>query len=503
MSSAHDPVRWWSPKGPVLRGERFSRDTPPFDPFPDVTQVTKGYCPVAISHDLLWGRTYLGRRDSWIEGQQLGEQYHRLISTFRTDVATGRLRTNHLRDRQIADGLAQGHFDDYAERHKVAQADADVLRDVFRRYVTRKWADGELHQLPGEHLLTEVDVANPRCQFQFGETQRHYPLRGRVDELNLSRRLLIERTLEKDPLNPDEPPRYKFWQAWLYAQLILTLEDFRRPSSLGSLWEGPLDVVVETPDRDYEVVADERFSEIVSSAYYWIQRISGGASQTAAYNEAACSPENRDDSCTHCNVDCFTTPIRYPADRDTLRRLCGRYARAFLNERIWDYDLWFYRQCLLPPLILENEGDRVTARIVELQSNHLRVEVARASAAALQGRHELRGIPAVMGNFFVGVQLRLFPTHGLVHAQNDRVVLEFTVSTADSRKLRDAGDIELLVPPDNGISISSQPPGFLKDIDRHRLGRLLKIGAKSPTTAQKSGVIRALQTITGELKLVR
>src|SRR5436309_13003084 len=105
------PVIWRRPTGPVLRAEAFARDTPPFDPFPDATQVTKGYCPVAVLHDLFWGRTYLGRRDSWLEGQRLGQLYHDLIGSFRTDVANRRVATDRLRHRQIADGMAQQSFE--------------------------------------------------------------------------------------------------------------------------------------------------------------------------------------------------------------------------------------------------------------------------------------------------------------------------------------------------------------------------------------------------------
>src|SRR5262249_20121271 len=157
------------------------------------------------------------------------------------------------------------------------------------------------------------------------DTSRHYPLRGNVDELNLSRRLLVERTLEAAPLSSD-PPAYKFWQAWLYRQAIITLEDFRRPRSLEALWQAPLQIIVETPDRDYPVTADASFVQTAAQAYYWIRAIFRGASHAAVHGEAACTPENPNDSCTHCRIDCFNIPVTYPARRDELRRLFRRYA---------------------------------------------------------------------------------------------------------------------------------------------------------------------------------
>jgi hypothetical protein len=494
-----NPVIWRRPTGPVLRGEVFSRDTPPFDPFPDVTQVTKGYCPVAILHDLFWGRTYLGRRDSWVQGQRLGELYHDLMGSFRIDVANRRVATDQLRDRQIADGMAQRYFQNFAERYGVPPANADELRSIFRRYVARKWSEGELQRLPGQFILTEVDVANPRSEFHIGGITRHYPLRGRIDELNITQRLLIERTLDVAPLSSD-PPQYKFWQAWLYAQAITTLEDFRRPASLSQLWGGPLQVTIETPDRDYHVTADDSFMRIVAQAYYWIRAVFHGVNQTAVYNESACTMENPDESCTHCRVDCFTIPVGYPSRRDELRRLCRGFSRAFLYERVWDYDLWFYRQCLLPHQFLEQDGQRVTGAVLEVTDDRLRVEVNRDGAKAVRANRDLLGIPAATGNFFLSRQVRLHLTRAERTANRDAVSLEFRISRRDSIQLRDAASIELFTPPSNGIFLSAQPPGFLKDMDRQRLGRLLKVGAQSLTAAQQSGVVRALRTVTGEIE---
>jgi len=497
------PVIWNRPPGPVLRGGAFAKDTPPFDPFPEITQVTKGYCSRAIFHDLFWGRTHLGHHDSWAVGQQdIGEGYHRLLGQFRTDIATERISVGQLRDRQIADGLAQDYVDNFIGRNHVALATGDRLRDVFRIYVARKWSDGELHELPGKKLLTEVDVANPHCCFVMGNVTRHYPLRGRIDELNVSRGVLVERTLEQDPLDGDRPPPYKSWQAWLYAQAIQTLEEFRRPASLASIWEEPLQIVVETPEREYTVHADESFYEVVRNAYYWIQAVFRGASESSAISEAACTSDNPRDWCTHCLLDCYNIPVAYPSRRDELRRLCARYARAFLNERLWEYDLWFYRQCLLPEAILEEDGQRIPARIVQVMDDRVRVGVNAHDANAIRGKRELFGIPAATGNFFLGRQLRLSPVNVPLRRNEQRVECEFRMNRDEGRLLRDATEIELFTPPDDDLSLlSEKPPGHLRDMDRRRLGRLLKIGAQSASTAQRSGVIRALQMITGELEV--
>jgi hypothetical protein len=309
----------------------------------------------------------------------------------------------------------------------------------------------------------------------------------------------VERTLEEMPL-ASGPPKYKLWQAWLYAQAITTLEEFRRPASLSSLWDQSLEIVVETPDRDYIVTADESFPQIVVQAYYWIRSIFRGVNQTAVYNEAACTMEKPDESCTHCRVDCFTIPVTYPSRRDELRRTCRGFARAFLYERAWDYDLWFYRQCLLPQNFLEQDGQRVTGTVVDVTDDRLRIEVNSDGAKAVRANRDLLGIPSATGNFFVGRQFRLHLTHSDRNSNRDRVTLDFRISRRDSIQLRDVANIELFAPPDNGIFLSAQPPGFLKDMDRQRLGRLLKVGARSLGAAQQSGVVRALRAMTGEIE---
>jgi hypothetical protein len=494
-------VKWRRPTGPILRGEVFASDTPPFYPFPDVTQVAKGYCPVAILHDLFWGRTYLGRQDGWIGGQ-IGTLYHDLVGSFRRDIAAGRVPAHHVGNRQVAEGLGQRYFQDFADRRRPAAADADRLRDLFLRYVTRKAAEGELRQLFGQQLLTEVDLANPKCRFRFGDEERHYPLRGRADELNVTRRVLVERTLERDPLAEDRPPQYKFWQTWLYQQMISTLEESRRPSALASLWDGPLGVVVETPDQDFRVEVDESFAQVVAQAYYWIHAIYRGVTQTAIYGEAACTRDNPNESCSHCRIDCFPIPPAYPTRRDEIRRMCRSYARAFLNDRVWNYDLWFYRQSLLPSTILEKDGLRFGGVITDLGDKHLNVEVSTDDARAIQGRRELLGVPSATGNFFIGPRMHL--EHPEVHGagRTDRVRLSFRISRRDSQQLRDAGRIALFAPPESEVFLAEEPLS-LQDYDRSRLARLMKVGAQSPATAQQSGVVRALRVMTREVQPLR
>jgi hypothetical protein len=495
------PVTWFRPTGPVLRPEVFASDTPPFYPFPSVRQVAKGYCPVAILHDLFWGRAYLGRQDEWIGGQ-IGSLYHDVVGSFRRDIAARRLTTHHIGETQVAEALGQRYFEDFAERRRPAPADADRLRTLFLRYVTRKAAEGELQQLAGQQVLTEVELANPKCYFLLGGQERRYPLHGRADELNVTRRILIERTLESDPLVPESPPKYKFWQAWLYGQIISTLDESRRPPALASLWNGPLDVLVETPDHDLRVEADESFAQVVAQAYYWIRAVFRGVTHTAIYSERACSEDNPDESCSHCRIDCLTPAPTFPARRDEIRRMCRSYARAFLNDRVWNYDLWLYRQSLLPPAVLEKDGRRFAGVITDLDEQHLNVEVSTEDAKAIQGRRGLLGVPSATGNFFVGHRIRLAPPEVQNAGRIDRVRLSFRISRHDSEQLRDAGGIALVTPPETEVFFAEQPLS-LQDYDRSRLARLMKVGTRSAGTAQQSGVVRALRVMTRELQPLR
>lgn len=501
LRTTFEPVIWRRPTGPVLRGGVFQRDTPPFYPFPEVTQVAKGYCPVAMWHDLFWGRNHFGRRDTWIGGAR-GTLYHDIVGELRMDVAAGRIAVDNLRDESIARALAERYLGDFVNRRAVAPADADTLRDVFMPYFLRKWREGELSQLQGKRILMEVEVANRRCPFPIGQTLRHYPIRGRVDELNLSDGILIERTLEASPLSED-PPEYKFHQAWLYAQAITTLPEFQRPEALLSLWDRDLQIRVETPTRDYRVDSTSVYPMLAGRAYYWIRAIFRGVPGAAVWDEAACSPDEPDDACSHCRIDCHTIPTDFPANRAALGRLVHRHAQAFLFERVWQDDLWYYRQCWLPERILEEDGEYIPATIYDCQEDRLEVTLTTEQNRALQAQlhpiGQVEGIPEQFGGFCLGRRLRLsfLGSHAL---SEEQILITFRCNARDGELLRTQSMIQLFTLPGSEIGLSRRPPGFLKDLDRRCVGRLLKVGARSLTSAQQSGVVRTLQVLTREME---
>lgn len=83
-------------------------------------------------------------------------------------------------------------------------------------------AQHELAALAKHRIYPELDVVNPQCVFEYHGSRRTYPIRGRIDELNVTLGRVVERTLDR--AGPTyRPPDQKFLQAWLGARAIWML----------------------------------------------------------------------------------------------------------------------------------------------------------------------------------------------------------------------------------------------------------------------------------------
>jgi hypothetical protein len=477
-----------------LLGEIYPRSRPPFDPFPVVTQVLKGYCPVAIHLDQLWGRTWSGRLDSGLT-DPAGALYHEIVAEYRMRLAWGLESWSSRWDQATFKAHLHNYFSQWADRKGTNSTTRQRLWEDFSRLLERQHREGELELIRGARLFAEVDFVNPRCRFDLGDSTYHYPIRGRIDELDLSRGLIIERTLERDPLS-NRPPLYKDFQAWLCAWSLKALDEHLRPSAFEKLWTSPLKVRLETPDADYEVPFDDaRFLPWVAQAYYWIQAVyrNRGQPATSAYQAAACTIDHPDDACMHCRIDCFTRRPAFPRKSQEIARICSQHARALLYDRVWDEDLWYYRQALLPEEYHLEEGSRIKLPILEVKDNSLRVELKERDDRVRENQTFL-AVASCLGNMSLGKRLRLTVTH--VDKRNN-VTLH---AMGSSLPAVEPGDLlELIVDaPESTVLLFREPLGHLKDHQRSRLAKLRRVGTDSLLRAQQSGVTNTLRAIARE-----
>jgi hypothetical protein len=485
---------WRKPPGPYLLGERFPSGKPPFDPFPTVSLVMKGYCSVAIYHDLVWGRSWDGKSDAGI-GQAIGPLYHDFIATFRWRIALGLEGIDSSTDATLFQAKLQRFFNSWVDRRNLPVAARNALWSSVSKLFTRKLS--EVVALAGKKIFEEVDIVNHRTEFNLPEGTRRFPIRGRIDELNLSDGVLVERTLENDPLT-NEPPPYKRFQAWLCAKAITTLPPMVRPNSLQGIWTRPLKVLLETPEKDIWIDPNTReFEPWVSQAFYWIRALYRNQGQAAsyAYERASCSAEHPDESCSHCRIDCFVKKYSFPERRRELSRICATYARALLYDRMWDSDLWYYQQSYLPQEFHQDTGDRLEGAIESVDQQVVTVKLEAGGGSSLEPGTPLTAIPGAMGNFYLGKRLRM-------SIADRRIVGSDTLLSVKLGKYQPPlapGDrITLFVDRGDRMVVLQEPLGHLKDLVRSRLARFRRIGTDSLLQAEQSGLTQLLRAITGE-----
>jgi len=106
----------------------------------------------------------------------------------------------------------------------------DIWRLCVRPWVERKLENDELQSITSNNqIFFEISVANSHVPFPLESGVRNYPLRGRVDEIDLTQRRFIERTI-RGGREDDAPPFLKDYQIWLLWKIICSLREENLPN---------------------------------------------------------------------------------------------------------------------------------------------------------------------------------------------------------------------------------------------------------------------------------
>jgi hypothetical protein len=380
---------WQYPNSEVLEERRYKADRPPFFYFPSVqTIVNFAVCPVAGVHDMIYGID-----DALMDPHVrmgTGKLFHEFVSYLKASLA-GRTLPCTLPS-------ILSLYDDFA-RWKPPE----VARSCKASYV-RPWADRKLKEL--------MRIGGDTQQYfelralgtvRLGTVK--YPLHGTIDELDVTEKKIIERTIR-----PGSPPFMKDFQVWLYWKLLCGIPKEERPE----LWSKEnfenYELVVETPWGDYPVDKyNPEFESWAKDAYAWISDLSSSKATYAikeAFDEARrfCTKEHCWDECRLYHRFCFARSWKFPGARKAMHARIRKFYLSLLYEQMWNHHLFLYQQLKLPQTRLD--GWKVFRGRVERQEAdtlYIRFETPLGAFLEREEEEEIYGFDVIFGNLRMGL----------------------------------------------------------------------------------------------------
>jgi len=373
-------------------------------------------------------------------------------------------------------------FDEWVY-HKHAP-DADVQRfwdDLVAPYVRTRLETGALRGIIGHALLPEVTIGNWQVEVPLGSGKPTYPIEARVDEIDLTAGVAIERTTM--PLN--QAVLYKDVQLVAAALILRSLPAAGIPGE----WAPVRTVrrfILEAPDGSVEITANtQQYDAIHEAAAIIRDVVASHLAERPVRDLGQCTPVNRHDVCSHPYFGCFYRVPASPQSRATIGREVRTLCRAQLYELMWQRDLGKYR------LYLQNQADgRFPAIPIEFvgtghDGNRPFIE-ARLKRGSPPDYHECA---IVVGTPFVGVR---------------RFRVPFEQNQADGT-LRLYCDLECLPLPNGGVLWPTIGEGFLLEgsldfLVRHMqrdLFSLRKIGTSDLQKFQQAPELQLLDAVFG------
>jgi hypothetical protein len=498
MTVQREPLaRWRYPNRDCLIGDVFPSGRPPFAPFPTVTNLLNAnLCPVAIYHDLIHGIDN-ALIPQYGEEKQRGDLFHKFIAHLKLSL---RNRSFELSGYDVPAqlGMIQSLFLDFSQRKGFfVQASSDIWEKYVEPWVRRKLQSKELESISeDDQIIFELSAGNARAPFSLEGGKRHYPLRGRIDEIDLTRKRLIERTI-KGTSSDAAPPLLKGYQVWLLWKILCSLEREKLPPQWSPVDFQSFDLVVETPYTDFVIKADNNdYLTNTHSAYAWINDISiteaHGVFQEV-FESAACTPITPHPECSHKFLNCFVRNYIYPESRPEIKRIFKPWYRLLLWEKIWEGDLFQYQLLMLNREELVEKGLISEGKIVSFKNSRMELQLGEEKIGSIRGYDRYTIIP--YGTLFCGKR----ETATLVEAERNRLIME--LHGVEDTFLENA--ILLPLSSDSSPPIMQEPPTYLKDQMQRALLGLQHAGVITPTSAGGKSLVQLLEAVFGRTAIRR
>jgi len=484
IMSTRVPVdRWNRPRTDILSERKYKSGQPPFDPFPAVSNVLNAaLCPVAILHDMLHGNdSALISREERFGG---GNLFQNFIAFLKPAMADGKIPPDIQRIR--------------FEFEQFARSAPDAAREKCWRFYLERWCNRKLEELsrlkPNENFF-EVSVSNSYAQFRLRDAgTRTYPIRGRIDEVDLKNHKLIERTIKGMPTD-DVPPRLKDYQAWLLWKILSSVQRSKFPAFWRDVDFASFTLTVETPYRDFEVEKENSsFEELTHNAYSWIQDLAkGGRSEWEAYAGRSCTFASKMTDCGLLGT-CYRRRPIFPTTRSEIHREFRNIYRPLCWQVMWDHHLLEYQKLELEDDELENLGHVSKGKIISFHGREIELELSRKQAQPILDQQisgESNSYVIVVGTFHIGFELEA----NFLRSTNDRYVMEIP-----QRRLPQT-PIALIIPSDS--SVLRQKPWFLSKHVQRDVFALESWGFQLPDRAATHSVIQFMESLFGVKHLRR
>ena len=488
MTVERQPLtRWRYPRADVLRNQVFASGRPPFAPFPTVTNlINANLCPVALYHDLIHGiENALGTQYPL---ERRGELFHNFIAYLKLSIRNRDFEPRGDIPSQLRS--IQNIFLQFSQLQGFRLGESgDIWRLYVEPWVMRKLQEEELQSLSSnDQIFFEVSVANSHVPFPLEGGIRNYPLRGRIDEIDLTRGRIIERTI-RGGHEDDLPPLSKDYQIWLLWRIICSLRREQLPHSWRGINFEEFELIVETPHRDFIISGNPNFTTNTHWAYAWVNDIS--VSETPGvfrevFENAQCAPENPHSQCGHPFINCFPRRFPFPRSRPEIRQTFQPWYRLLLWEQMWKGHLWHYQLLMLDREELLDLGIIVETQILSAQNNQIELEVIGREVNTLRGYEYCTIVP--YGTVFCGLKFNA----RLLRAEENRVIFQL-----DGILPAISEEAILLLSPDIPAPIMKEPPTFLERQIQSALFRLKHIGAQNEERARRRSLIQLLEAIFG------
>lgn len=473
------PARWRRPEQDVLKEDRYKYSRPPFDPFPNVTNVVNArMCPVAALHDMLHGYG-----DATIPGGKygLGMLFQRFISHLKLSAARGDVPSPsdiHYRFAMFA----------REEREK-------VKTDCWRFYV-EPWCNTRANELSqvGKNIFFELSVASAYVPFELKPHSPSYPLRGRIDEIDLDNRRIVERTI-KGRRTDTSPPPHKDYQIWLLWKTLSSVNKTDYPEPWRRVNFKDFELVVETPYQDFVVKKDNLdFEKETHVAYAWIKDLtSGGKSEFEAYQHRACTHVNKDLECG-IRWACYGRRYKFPQSRGEVHKEIRKFYPPLLWQQMWDYHLFRYQLLMLDKPHLKDLGYLSEGRVVSQKNGTIEIKIDPLQAAPILERRTSSGETnnlVVVGSFSLGFEL---------DAVLDKIADDHFIMKIGKKKLPPS-ERAMVLPSETSILKTS--PWFLSRYIQNDLFKLERWGFERPDRAEQHSTIQLLECLFGTKNMRR
>ena len=482
------PVKAWRlPKPEVLKGDVFEADEPPFDPFPTVTLLVKtAFCPLAMVHELFHGLS-CSIVDEEVEAvarsrRGIGKYFHLLTALIKHLVGEG--------DIQATPSAIFQQIEIEARSYGLNRQEIRDLGYYIRPWVQNRIIDGDLAS--NKDTYFEVQVAS-KVQFRSAGATISTYLLGKIDELDLRRNRIIERTTRGEAGSPN-PPLYKDYQIWLLWKIISSLNH----NAIPELWKNDYSstrLFVETPHSSFEIEKNNRvFEDLTVWALSWIRDVSDpdtrGRTIARIYQEAI--PRCRNEmKYRMCGIElCRFKQRTYPTCRPIMRSNFRWYYSSFYQDTMWKKDKFYYQLMLCSLDELKELGILYECRIVKGGRDELRVSLNPDDIEIIRRLDpEERRCIVLIGSPCFGVQTDAWITS----IENRECTLWY-----EWKKMPSIPQASILFPE---ASIFRTLPVFLNQLRQRRLYSLQKWGRDKDEEAVTDPTIQLLEAIFGGRRL--